>query len=75
MGPFPTSIGVGISVAAPTLSRNKKAQPEVRCVNCGHPEQEHGRTGTRPCLATVGDISDLGFCACDDFRPKVQRAA
>jgi hypothetical protein len=38
-------------------------------------EQEHGRTGTRPCLATVGDLADLGFCTCDEFRPKVRRVA
>jgi hypothetical protein len=62
-------------VAAPILTRSKKVEPEVRCANCGHPETEHGRTGTRPCLATVGDLSDLGFCACDDFRPKGRRSA
>jgi len=43
------------------------------CVNCGHTEAEHGQTGTRPCLATVGD--DRSFCPCDEFRPKKLKAA
>src|SRR5215831_4245858 len=62
-------------VAAPIPSRSKKTQPEVLCATCGHAELEHGRTGTRPCLASVGELADLGFCRCDEFRPKAQRAA
>jgi hypothetical protein len=62
-------------VAAPTLSRKKSAVPEVRCANCGHTETQHGRTGTRPCLATVGELADIGFCACDEFKPGKIRAA
>jgi hypothetical protein len=49
--------------------------PEVRCANCGHSETEHGRTGTRPCLATIGALPELGFCPCDEYRPKAVRAA
>ncbi len=43
------------------------------CANCGHLESEHGRTGTRPCLAAVGP--DRMFCECDEFRPKTAKAA
>ena len=53
------------------------ASPSVKpmaCVNCGHTELEHGQTGTRPCLATVGQ--DRSFCPCDEFRPaKLNKAA
>jgi hypothetical protein len=47
----------------------------VHCANCGHTENEHGRSGTKPCLATVGHLADLGFCLCDEFRPKAKKAA
>jgi hypothetical protein len=45
----------------------------LACANCGHTEIEHGRTGTRPCLAVVGD--DRHFCSCDEFQPKRLKAA
>jgi hypothetical protein len=62
-------------VAAPTLSRKKSPVPEVRCANCGHAETQHGRSGTKPCLATVGELANIGFCACDEFRPEAKKAA
>jgi hypothetical protein len=40
---------------------------------CGHSETEHGRTGTRPCLAAVGP--DRSFCTCDEFHPDQLKAA
>jgi len=43
------------------------------CANCGHPESEHGTTGTRPCLATVG--RERLFCTCDEFHPNTAQAA
>ncbi len=49
--------------------------PEEKCANCGHPEREHGATGTRPCLATVGNLLNPDFCSCDEFRPKLVKAA
>jgi hypothetical protein len=56
-------------------SRSKGQEIERECANCGHRESEHGITGTRPCLATVGSIFDPDFCPCDEFRPKVAKAA
>ena len=53
----------------------KKPEPENRCAQCRHLESEHGTTGTRPCLAAVGDLVDRDFCACDSFRPKFSKAA
>jgi len=55
-------------VATPISS----AKPVV-CAKCGHPESDHGKTGTRPCLAAVG--ADRSFCPCDEFRPKTLKAA
>jgi hypothetical protein len=48
---------------------------EIRCANCNHLEREHGTTGTRPCLAMVGDLLDRDFCPCDEFRGVVARLA
>ncbi len=47
----------------------------MKCAKCGHAESEHGATGTRPCLAAVGELADRDFCACDEYRPKIARAA
>jgi len=47
----------------------------ITCAKCGHTEAEHGNTGTRPCLASVGNPLDPDFCNCDEFRPKVAKAA
>jgi len=44
-------------------------------MKCGHLESQHGYTGTRPCLATVGNLLNPDFCSCDEFRPKVAKAA
>jgi hypothetical protein len=49
--------------------------PEVRCVSCHHLESEHGKTGTRPCLAMVGDLLTREFCRCDNFHVAVSKAA
>jgi len=51
-----------------TESRSRTA-PEARCSVCRHKESEHGRTGTRPCLAMTGPILKRDFCACDRFQP------
>ena len=48
---------------------------EIRCGKCKHLESEHGTTGMRPCLATVGSLPDRDFCPCDEFRPRVAKAA
>ena len=55
-------------------SRSKRA-PENPCANCGHPETEHGTTGTRPCLAAVGEFPNRDFCRCDHFRPQPARGS
>lgn len=52
-----------------------KQEPEARCRACRHLENEHGTTGTRPCLAMVGDLLDREFCACDEFRTAMRQAA
>jgi len=52
-----------------------KQEPERRCRTCRHPESEHGTTGTRPCLAMVGDLLARQFCACDEFRTAMSKAA
>lgn len=48
--------------------RSKLREPEKRCVHCGHLESEHGRTGTRPCLAMIGDLLDRDFCSCEELK-------
>ena len=48
-------------------SRSKRGEPVERCVRCGHLESEHGRTGTRPCLAMIGYLLDRHFCPCDEL--------
>jgi len=58
-----------------TSDNPKKQEPVNRCAHCGHFESEHGTTGTRPCLATVGDLTDRDFCPCDAFRPGISKAA
>jgi hypothetical protein len=50
-------------------------EPEVRCLACGHLEQDHGATGTRPCLAMVGDLLEREFCQCDRFCGEIRKAA
>ena len=57
-------------------TRNAKAaEPEVRCLGCGHLEQEHGTTGTRPCLTMVGDLLKREFCKCNRFRGQLGKVA
>lgn len=46
-------------------SHSKLQEPVEHCIRCGHLESEHGRSGTRPCLAMVGDLLDRRFCKCD----------
>jgi len=50
-------------------------KPVETCVQCGHSEQEHGHTGTHPCLAMVGDLLHREFCACNAYRAKIRKAA
>jgi hypothetical protein len=56
-------------------SNAKSKETEARCTVCGHLESEHATTGTRPCLATVGELLVRDFCSCDVFRLKVAKAA
>jgi hypothetical protein len=49
-------------------TRSKWPEPAERCIDCGHLESEHGRTGTRPCLAMIGDLLDRHFCPCDELK-------
>ena len=46
----------------------------ARCAVCRHPESDHGRTGSRPCLAMVGRLHHRDFCACDRFEPQIRAA-
>lgn len=62
-------------MAVQTPQKSKTQERETRCVACGHFESEHGITGTRPCLATVGDLLSRDFCTCDAFQPMVAKAA
>jgi hypothetical protein len=62
-------------MATPMHSRFKGQEAERECANCTHGESEHGTTGTRPCLAVVGTLLDPDFCPCDEFRPRVAKAA
>jgi len=54
-------------MAATTESRRAK-ETVMRCAVCRHLESEHGMTGTRPCLATVGPLLSRDFCPCDRFQ-------
>ena len=62
-------------VATPIHSHKGNLEAERVCMSCNHPESQHGSTGTRPCLASVGNLFDPDFCPCDEFRPKVAKAA
>jgi len=53
----------------------RKSEPEIHCANCGHLENEHGTSGTRPCLAMKGDLLHREFCACGQFRARMTKAA
>jgi hypothetical protein len=48
--------------------RLKLSEPLVRCISCGHLASEHGKTGTKPCLAMTGDLLDRHFCPCDELK-------
>jgi hypothetical protein len=50
-------------------------KPERVCAGCGHTESQHGATGTKPCLAMVGDVLVRDFCPCDQFREQLSKAA
>ena len=60
---------------ATNIRKAAKKEPERRCRTCRHLESEHGTTGTHPCLAMVGDLLDRQFCACDEFRTAMSKAA
>jgi hypothetical protein len=63
-----------VSVAITIGTRSKpQPEPERLCV-CNHLESEHGTSGTRPCLATVGDLLNRDFCTCDELRTGVAKA-
>ena len=49
--------------------------PDPLCARCHHPESEHGKTGTHPCLSMVGTLLDRDFCTCDQFRLPLRKAA
>jgi hypothetical protein len=49
--------------------------PEPKCERCGHLESEHGQSGTRPCLAMVGDLLNRKFCRCNRFKALLRKAA
>ena len=60
---------------ATNVRTTSRPEPDGRCLACGHLEQEHGTTGTRPCLMMVGDLLDREFCTCDQFRGEIRKAA
>ena len=60
---------------ATNIRKASKPEAEIRCRACRHLEREHGTTGTHPCLAMVGDLLDRQFCACDEFRAALRKAA
>jgi hypothetical protein len=37
------------------------------CARCRHPESDHGKTGSRPCMAVIGELGKREFCPCDKF--------
>jgi cytochrome c553 len=49
--------------------------PEAVCARCHHTESEHGKTGSRPCLAMIGDLLTREFCACNEFKEGLRKAA
>ena len=60
---------IGEDMATSTDLRDERA-PAARCAVCRHAESEHGKTGTRPCLAMVGSLLRREFCACDRYQSK-----
>jgi hypothetical protein len=60
---------------ATKVRTTSQPEPDARCLICGHLEQEHGCTGTRPCLMMVGDLLEREFCECDRFRGEIRKAA
>ena len=52
----------------PSHHRSNWREPVERCIRCGHLASEHGKTGTRPCLAMIGDLLDRAFCPCDELQ-------
>ena len=48
---------------------------EPRCTRCGHVESKHGRTGSRPCMAVIGELAKRELCHCDEFHVKAALAA
>ena len=55
--------------------RPKWLEPVKRCLQCGHLESEHGKTGTRPCLAVIGNGGDRQFCPCDELKTSAARGS
>jgi len=51
-------------------SRDRRT-PVARCTVCRHLETQHGKTGTRPCLAMVGPLLRRDFCSCDRFHSNI----
>jgi hypothetical protein len=60
---------------ATNIRKAQKPETVSRCAVCGHLENEHGTTGTQPCLAMVGDLLEREFCACDEFRVAMRKVA
>ena len=60
---------------ATNAGKAPRQEPVARCLACGHLDREHGATGTRPCLAMVGDLLDRDFCRCDKLRVEMSKAA
>ena len=58
-----------------SVPSKKDSRTQPRCAMCDHFESEHGATGTRPCLAMVGELLVRNFCSCDNFVAKVAKAA
>jgi len=67
-------IGGEFVVKPPKVSNDPA---EVVCTRCHHTESEHGKTGSRPCIAMVGDLVTREFCKCDSFQApaSVRKAA
>ncbi|HUA61958.1 MAG TPA: hypothetical protein VML19_24590 [Verrucomicrobiae bacterium] len=57
-------------MAVSSNSRDQRT-PVARCMVCRHLETEHGKTGTRPCLAMVGTLLRRDFCSCDRFQSNI----
>ena len=56
-------------------AQKPEQSPELRCASCGHPESQHGTTGSKPCLAMTGDLLAREFCSCDVFVADMPKAA